>query len=175
MKKLISRKLLLDTPVFKVSDNRVIDPHGQEIHRLIVEHDGSAVVMPVNEKGRVLLVRQYRYPARTSLWELPAGKVDEGESPLRAAKRELKEETGFQARKWKKLIRFYASPGFQQEAMTLFLARDLQAGEAEPGEGEENIEMQWFKLREIEDGIRTGKICDAKTIIGMYYYQHFIK
>ena len=96
-----------------------------------MQHGGSAVMMPVDEKGRMLLVRQYRLPAKAFLWELPAGRVDKGETVLQAAKRELTEETGFKAKKWTKLASFYVSPGFLAEKMTVFLAEDLTARRAE--------------------------------------------
>ena len=97
--KLISSEKLLETPIFSVTQDRAIDPDGFEIKRAIVQHGGSAVMMPVDEKARVLLVRQYRLPAKAFMWELPAGRVDAGETVLQAAKRELVEETGFKAKK----------------------------------------------------------------------------
>src|SRR5579862_4812648 len=110
--KTISSKELIRTSIFHVTLDRAIDPDGFEIKRAIVQHGGSAVVMPVDQRGHVLLVRQYRLPALRYLWELPAGRVDEGETPLQAARRELGEETGYRARTWKKLAVFFPSPGF---------------------------------------------------------------
>ena len=109
--------------------DHALDPDGFEIKRAIVQHGGSAVMMPVDDKKRILLVRQYRLPARRYMWELPAGRVDEGETPLQAAKRELVEETGYRAKKWKKLAEFYPSPGFLAEKMTIYLATGLTEGE----------------------------------------------
>jgi ADP-ribose pyrophosphatase len=173
MKKLISSKRMLKTPIFTVSDNWLLDPAGNKIRRIMVEHGGSAVVMPVDEQGRVCLVRQYRYPAQKYMWELPAGVIDPGETAIQAAKRELQEETGYKARKWKKLINFHPSPGFQQEHMTIFLARGLVAGDANLGH-DEHLEVKWFEAEEIEDQIRRGRFTDAKTIIGMYFYRHLL-
>ncbi|HEX6895113.1 MAG TPA: NUDIX hydrolase, partial [Bryobacteraceae bacterium] len=116
------------------------------------------------------LVRQYRMPARQYLWELPAGKLDPGETPLKAAKRELREETGYSARKWEKLVMFYPSPGYIGENMTIFLATDVKAGEAQPMD-DENIETRWFTAKEIEEGIRSGKIIDGKTMIGYFNWK----
>ena len=121
-------------------------------------------MMPVDARGRILLVRQYRLPARAYLWELPAGRVDPGETVLRAAKRELREETGYTARKWTKLVTFWASPGYVAEKMTIFAAEQLTPGEAKPME-DERIETRWFTLREIEALIDAGKLVDGKTII----------
>jgi ADP-ribose pyrophosphatase len=133
----------------------------------VVRHAGSAVMMAVDDKKRVLLVRQYRLPADKYLWELPAGKVDEGETPLQAARRELIEETGYRARKWEKLSTFYPSPGFVAERMTIYLATKLTAGTATPMD-DERIETRWYKRKELAEMIRTGKIEDAKTIIGFH-------
>jgi len=105
--KLISSSEICTTPIFRVTLDRALDPDGFEIKRAIVRHDGSAVMMPVDDRGRVLLVRQFRLPARQYMWELPAGRVDEGETPLQAARRELVEETGYRAKKWHKLAMFY--------------------------------------------------------------------
>ena len=127
-------------------------------------------MMPVDSRGRVLLVRQYRLPARQYMWELPAGRLDPGETALQAARRELVEETGFRARTWRKLATFYPSPGFLAEKMTIFLAKDLIAGDAKPME-DERIETHWFTRRELADGIRRGKIIDAKTMIGFLHYR----
>src|ERR1035437_11148671 len=110
--KLISSEEICRTPIFWVTQDCAVDPGGFEIKRAIVQHGGSAVMMPVDAKGRVLLVRQYRLPARAYLGELPAGTVDPGEKPLQTARRELVEETGYRARKWTKLAEFYPSPGF---------------------------------------------------------------
>jgi ADP-ribose pyrophosphatase len=167
--KLISSTEITSTPIFSVTLDRAIDPRGFEIKRAIVQHGGSAVIMPVDERGRVLLVRQYRLPARRYLWELPAGRVDEGESVLKAARRELREETGYTAKSWKKLAAFFPSPGFLAEKMAIFLATGLTAGPPTPME-DERIETRWFAARELGAWIDAGKIIDAKTIIG--YYRH---
>ncbi len=127
-------------------------------------------MMAVDDKNRVLLVRQYRLPARASMWELPAGRLDPGESPLKAAKRELKEETGYSAKKWKKLVSFFPSPGFLAERMTIFLARNLTEGEQSTME-DERIEIRWFKAKEVEKMLLDGKITDAKTMIGFLFWR----
>jgi len=170
--KIISSKELLRTPIFWVTQDVAFDPEGFEIKRAIVQHGGSAVVMPVDDLKRVLLVKQYRLPARRYMWELPAGRVDEGETTLQAARRELAEETGYRARKLEKLAEFYASPGFLAEKMTIYLARDLTAGKATPME-DERIETQWYSAREIDKLIQTKKILDAKTMIGFFHWKRY--
>jgi ADP-ribose pyrophosphatase len=170
--KLISSTELNHTPIFRVTMDRAIDPDGFEIKRAIVQHGGSAVMMPVDERGRILLVRQYRLPARQYLWELPAGRLDEGETPLKAARRELAEETGYRARRWEKLAVFFPSPGFLSEKMTIFLATGLTSGDAQPME-DERIQTRWFSPREIDDWIKAGKILDAKTMIGFLRWKRY--
>lgn len=170
--KLISSKELLKTSIFRVTQDHALDPAGFEIKRAIIQHPGSAVMMPVDEKGRVLLVRQYRLPARSYLWELPAGRIDPGETPLKAAKRELIEETGYRAKKWTRLASFWASPGFLAEKMNLFLATELTAGESKPME-DERIEMRWFPAKELDAMIRDGKMHDGKTMIGFLTWKRY--
>jgi ADP-ribose pyrophosphatase len=168
--KLLSSTEISHTPIFRVTLDRAIDPDGFEIKRAIVQHGGSAVMMPVDDRGHILLVRQYRLPARQYLWELPAGRVDEGETPLQAARRELVEETGYRARQWKKIAAFYPSPGFLAEKMTIFRATGLTAGESTPME-DERIETRWFSPRDLKAAIQSGKIIDAKTMIGFCRYK----
>jgi len=172
--KLISSKKLLKTPIFSVTQDKAIDPDGFEIKRAIVQHGGSAVMMPVDDGNRILLVRQYRLPAKSYLWELPAGRVDKGETVLQAAKRELIEETGYKASKWTKLSSFYVSPGFLAEKMTIFLARNLTEGEQKPME-DERIQLQWYSAKELDQLIREGKIQDAKTIIGFLSWKQYVR
>src|SRR4051812_3529350 len=120
--KQIQSKILLKTSIFTVTQDKAYDPEGFEIERAIIQHRGSAVMMAIDKNRRVLLVRQYRLPARDYLWELPAGRVDAGETVLRAARRELKEETGYRATRWTRLASFFVSPGFLAEKMTIYLA-----------------------------------------------------
>ena len=168
--KIVSSVEKLKNKLFTVSEDHAVEPGGFEIKRDIVHHRGSAVMMPVDERKRVLLVRQYRLPAQGFLWELPAGSVDPGEKPLQTAKRELKEETGYRAKKWTKLTSFLPSPGFLTEKMTIFLATDLTAGEATPM-GDERIETRWFTRKEIEAALDSGEIRDAKTMLGYFFWK----
>jgi ADP-ribose pyrophosphatase len=170
--KTISSEELIRTPIFHVTFDRALDPDGFEIKRAIVQHGGSAVMMPVDEHGRILLVRQYRLPARQYLWELPAGRVDAGETPLQTARRELAEETGYRARTWKKLAVFYPSPGFLAEKMTIYLATNLTSGVQAPME-DERIQTRWFSAREVDRMIETGKIIDGKTQIGFLRWKRY--
>ena len=168
--KLISSVEKYKNNLFSVSEEHWVDPSGFEIRRAIVHHDGSAVMMAVDDRKRILLVRQYRVPARAYLWELPAGRLDPGEKPLQAAKRELAEETGYRAKHWKNLVTFYPSPGYVAEKMTIFVATDLTEGKAQPME-DERTETRWFTSKEIEERIQSGKIIDGKTMIGYCHWK----
>jgi ADP-ribose pyrophosphatase len=172
--KIISSVERLENRLFTVSEDHAVDPSGFEIKRFIVRHRGSAVMMPVDDRKRILLVHQYRLPAKRMLWELPAGSIDEGEKPLETAKRELKEETGYRARNWKKLASFFPSPGFLTEKMTIFLATGLTAGEATPMD-DERIETSWFSAKEIEAAIDDGEIQDAKTMLGYFFWKRSLR
>jgi ADP-ribose pyrophosphatase len=169
--KITSSREVYKCRLFRVTEDRAIDRKtGFKIQRSVVRHAGSAVMMAVDDKKQILLVRQYRLPAERYLWELPAGKLDPGEKPLQAAKRELAEETGYRARTWSKLASFWVSPGYVEERMTIFLATDLTAGEATPMD-DERIEARWFTPKEIAEMIASRKIDDAKTMIGFYAWK----
>lgn len=158
-------------PVFWVTTDEVLEPTGVRVRRDIVRHSGSVVVLAVEESAsgpRVLLERQYRHAAGQFLYELPAGRIDEGENELKAAKRELLEETGYSARRWRRILRFWASPGFVAEAMSLYLARDLRQGVAQP-EDDEAIEFQLMPLKKAMAMVLNGAIQDAKTIAGVLW------
>ena len=173
--KITNSKEVYQCRLFSVTEDEAVDPKtGFTIKRSVVRHAGSAVMMAVDEKKRILMVRQYRLPAEKYLWELPAGKVDPGEKPLQAAKRELAEETGYKARTWTKLASFWASPGFVQERMTIYLATDLTAGAATPMD-DERIEARWFTRKEVREMIAAAKIEDAKTMVGFLTWQNSLR
>jgi ADP-ribose pyrophosphatase len=167
--KIISSKEVLKSKVFTVVEEVAQDNSGFEIHRAIVRHPGSAVMLAVDEAERILLVKQFRLPAEKDLWELPAGCIDPGETPLQAAKRELREETGYQAKKWVKLISYWASPGYVAEKMNVFLASGLTAGAQQPMD-DERIETRWFARKQISEMIHSGKLEDGKTLIGYFMW-----
>jgi ADP-ribose pyrophosphatase len=172
--KIVKSKELLKNKLFTVVEEHAVDPDGFEIHRSIVKHAGSAVMIAVDENDRVLLVHQYRLPAEDKLWEIPAGRLDPGESPLQAAKRELAEEAGVKARKWVKLSSFWASPGYVAEKMNLFLATELKHGEQNLMD-DERIEIKWFSKKDVRRMILRGEIADAKTIVAFYLWLEWKK
>ena len=168
--KIVSSREYFRNALIALTVDEIIDPDGFPLTRAIVHHPGSSVVMARDARGRILLVRQFRAPVRQFVWELPAGKIDPGETALSAARRELKEETGFTARRWSKLVSFWASPGFLAEKMNIYLAESLTPGKAQPVD-DERIERRWFALKDLEAAVARGKIVDAKTMIGLYTWK----
>jgi len=158
--------------VFSVWRHEAVEPGGMRVTRDVVHHHGSAVILPRFSDGRIVLVRQYRLAAGAELWELPAGTVDEGETPLQTARRELAEETGYRSSKWRKLAAFYPSPGIIAERMTLFLAENIRPGAARP-EADERIAVESFAMRALLRMMRDGEICDAKTLVGLLYWRQW--
>ena len=141
------------------------------VRRDVVRHPGSVVILAVDEscpQPRVLLEWQYRHAAQSFLWELPAGRIDEGEGEVAAAKRELREETGYTASHWRLVLKYYASPGFVDETMAVYLARGLRRGLAQPEE-DEVIRKRFFAVSDIVQRILKGKIRDSKTIAGVLW------
>ena len=144
--------------------DRVGLPNGAESVREVVRHRGAAVVLPVLEDGRVVLVRQYRYPVAESLLELPAGTLEPGEDPLACAARELAEETGFNARTLAPLGRFYSAPGYTDEALLAVLATGLERTATLDPDHDELIDVELVAGGEVLRRVASGEIRDAKTI-----------
>ena len=171
--RVISSKTAFRGPVFSVMTDEVEEPGNVRARRDVVRHSGSIVVLPLDDSGRtprVLLERQYRYAAGRRMWELPAGRIDAGEGKLAAAKRELLEETGYTASKWQRALFFYVSPGFLDESMTVYLARGLKKGLAQPEE-DERIALRFFPLAQAVRMAMMGKIIDAKTIAPLLWLE----
>jgi ADP-ribose pyrophosphatase len=172
--KLLSSRPVYRGPAFWVTTDHVLEPGGVRARRDIVHHTGSVVILAVDDaksEPRVLLERQYRHAANDFLWELPAGRIDPGEKELPAAKRELIEETGYRAEYWRRIFKFYASPGFVAETMSVFLATGLRAGKAHPEE-DEKIHKRMVPLASAVRMVLKGKIRDAKTISSVLWLNH---
>jgi len=170
--RIIRSKMIYSGPVFGIRRDELIEPGGVRTTREMITHSGSVVVLPVLPDGRVLLVRQYRHAARQFLWELVAGRIDEGESPRKAAARELIEETGYRAKRFRIFLDFFPSPGFLEERMFILLAEGLSEGIAQPEE-DEKIESRAYNRKELEQMIQRRIIRDGKTIAGLLYYFRF--
>jgi ADP-ribose pyrophosphatase len=171
---ILSSEVVFDGPLFKIVRDKLIEPGGAENVRDVIRHNGSVVILALDSSRSkkdpwIVVERQYRHAANQFLWELPAGKLEEGEEAVAGAKRELEEETGYQAKKWKPLVEYFASPGFLGESMKVFLAEGLVAGEAHP-EADENIELRLVKLSEVLKMIAKGAILDGKTLTSVLLY-----
>lgn len=158
--------------VFSLERHRVLEASGKYVSKDIIRHPGSAVILPILDDGRIVLIRQYRVAIGAIVWELPAGTRDPRETFLQTARRELKEETGFRAANWKKLVEYYPSPGFLNERMAIFLATGLKAGRANPEEDEQITTHPTSPAAALRM-IRSSQICDSKTLIGILFWLKF--
>ena len=175
---MLSSETVFNGPLFRVSRDKLIEPGGAEVVRDVVRHNGSAVILAVdNAKSKkdpwIVMERQYRHAAGRFLWEVPAGKLEPGEDALAGAKRELEEETGYRARKWWELVEYWASPGFLGESMKVFVAEGLIPGDSRPEE-DERIEMRLVKLSELLKAIEKGDILDGKTLSSVLLYARLL-
>ena len=172
--RLVSTRTVYRGPVFWVTTDHVREPGGVKARRDLIHHSGSVVVLAVDDSEstpRVLLERQYRHAAGDYLWELPAGRIDPGEPELKAAQRELLEETGYTATTWRRILKFYASPGFVAETMAVYLATGLRRGVAQP-EDDEVIYKRMVPLPSAVRMVLGGTIRDAKTISSVLWLDH---
>ncbi len=175
--KILDSKVVYQGPLFRVMHDHLIEPDGTESQRDVIRHNGSVVILAVDHDKHkkhkkdpwIVIERQYRHAAGQYLWELPAGKLDAGETPVEGAKRELAEETGYAAKQWTPLVEYFASPGFLGEAMKVFLAEGLVAGEAHPEE-DEHIDFRLVRLSELLEMVDKGKIVDGKTLTTVLLY-----
>lgn len=154
--------------VFSVDRDRVKMPNGRAVTIDLVRHSRSVVLVPVPEPGKVILIRQYRYAVNAFLWELPAGSVDEGESPEEAARRECHEEIGLVPSTIVRLTAMYPTPGYCDEEMVFFRLSGLEKTDVQADVDEdEDIESRIFELRDARDMVRSGEIQDMKTLVGL--------
>jgi ADP-ribose pyrophosphatase len=171
--KVVSSQVSYEGPLFRVYTDKILE-NGREVTRDVVRHNGSVVILAIDDtKSKrdpmIVVERQYRHAAKEYLLEVPAGKMEEGEEALAAAKRELLEETGFKAKRWRKMVRYFASPGFLGEWMQVFTAEGLTSGDAQP-EYDEQLEIKLLPLSRLLSMIEEGKIYDGKTLISVMLY-----
>jgi ADP-ribose pyrophosphatase len=170
--KVVESKTIFHGKVFDIKVDEIeYNGTGNKASRQVAVHPGGAVIVPVKNDGKILLITQYRYPLNKTIFELPAGKLEKNEDPQVCATRELTEETGYKSNKVSKLGKICTTPGFCDEILHIFLAEELIPGDHAREEGEEGIEMFEFTLDEIDEKIRKGEIVDAKTICGITFYK----
>jgi len=162
----LEHRRVFDGRIFGVDVDEVEEPGGVRGLREVVRHAGSVAALPVHEDGRVVLVRQYRYTVDEDVWELPAGRLDDGESPEEGARRELEEEVGLRAGVLEPISVFYTTPGFCDETMHLFRAATLSSVPPRPEE-DERIEVGTFTLAEAREMIRRGSVREGKTLVAL--------
>lgn len=175
--KLLRRKKIYEGRVFNIIVDDVEYPSGNHSIREVAEHAGGAVILAVNDRKELILIYQHRYPIDRFIWELPAGKLNPGEDPLHCAQRELAEETGHNAEKWKKLTAIYTTPGFCSEMLHIFLATGLSARPEGRmlEEGELTMTMNYVPVEEALAMIDRGDIVDGKSICGILIGERLVK
>jgi ADP-ribose pyrophosphatase len=172
--KILSSEMIYQGRVFGLRRDEVLEPSGVRATREVITHPGSVVVLPVLPNGRIVMIRQYRHATRQYLWELVAGRKEPEETPKEGAARELLEETGYRAKRFKVFLDVFPTPGFLEERMYLLLAEGLIAGEAEPEE-DEKIEVRAYKVNELKKMIKSGRLRDAKSVAAILYYLTFLR
>jgi ADP-ribose pyrophosphatase len=172
--KIVNSTMVFQGKVFGVRRDEAVEPGGLRATREVITHPGSVVVLPVLADGRIVMIRQYRHATRQYLWELVAGRIEKGEPVKKAAARELREETGYRAKRYSEFLSVFPTPGFLEERMHILLAEGLTEGEAEP-EADEKIISHAYTVEELKRMMRTRKLIDGKSIAGILYYLTFLR
>ena len=172
--KTLESKTIFDGKIIKVQVDQALLPDGHQALREVCRHPGGVAVLALTEEGTVYLVRQFRYPLGEELLELPAGKLEYGEDPFLAGQRELSEETGLEARAWVDLGKIYSSPGFCDEKIHLYFARDLIRKESHLDE-EEFLDVETMPLSELVEKCCSGEISDGKTVAAVLKVQALLQ
>ena len=170
---LIKTETLLQGRVFTIRRDLVRTPDGRESKYDIIEHGGSVLIVPIDQDGNLLFVRQYRHAAGLELLELPAGTLDEGEAPEVCAAREIREETGFSAGRLEEIGKFYLAPGYSSEYMHVFLARDLKPDPLQHDE-DEFLTLETIPLAKALEMAERGEVPDAKSLAGLFFARRYL-
>lgn len=165
----IKRRLIYDGRIFKIYRDDVQFPNKNKSVRELVEHSGGVSILAQNEEEKILLIKQYRYPIDEIIYEIPAGKIEAGEKAVECAKRELREESGYQAEKFIKLFEIFPTPGYSTEKIQIYKAENLKFVGQDLDEGE-YLEVVPKNRIEITELLKRGKIKDSKTLIALMYY-----
>jgi ADP-ribose pyrophosphatase len=169
-RRLIESQQIFIGAIFNVDRDRLVEDDGTEVVREVVRHPGGAGGLPLFDDGRVALVKQYRHPTGRELLEIPAGRIEDGETPVACAAREIEQETGFRARYLEKLAEFYSTPGFCEEKLHVYLATELLPVPRDL-DHDEFVEIVYLPLVEAVEMARDGRIEDSKTIIALFLAQ----
>lgn len=167
----VSKEVIFKGKILNLEKYNVKLPNGNLSTREVVDHPGAVAILPIDSEGNIYFVKQYRFPIRDILFEIPAGKFDSpNEDPLECWKRELEEETGLKAKEWIYLGYIYTTPGFSNEKIHLYVAKNLHNVGSNPDD-DEFVEVFKFNVYEVEQMIKNGKITDAKSICAFYRYK----
>lgn len=172
--KILNSEIIFRGKVFNTKVDQIEYDSGNKAVREVAEHPGGAVVVPVTDDGKIVMVTQHRFPMNKVLLELPAGKLSKNEDPKVCAVRELEEETGYKSDNVIELGSIYTTPGYSTEKLWIYLAKDLKAGNHNREEGEFGMEVFEFSFDEVEEKIYNGEIVDGKTICGIYLAKKII-
>jgi ADP-ribose pyrophosphatase len=170
----VSSRNVYDGELLHVRADRARLPDGKVAVREYITHPGAVVIIPLLDNGELVLERQHRYPLHRDFYELPAGKIDRGEDPLQCAQRELLEETGYSAKKWRYITTLYPCIGYSDEKLLYYLAEDLTFTSASLDDGE-HLEVFTLTLAAAVDWVRTGKITDNKTVSGLLWAEKVLR
>lgn len=171
--KTISTELMYKGNIINVERLTVELPNGKIATRDVVRNPGASVIVPVTDNGEIVMVEQFRKPNEKTFIEIPAGKLDAGEEPIKCAERELKEETGYTAKELKKILTLNPAPAFADEVLHIYLATGLSRGEAHPDE-DEFISARTYKIDEVLNMIDEGQITDSKTVAGVLFAVRYL-
>jgi ADP-ribose pyrophosphatase len=173
--KLKNSKVVFNGIMLSLKVDTIEYKNGNTGKREVAIHPGGAAVVPVTSEGKIVLLTQFRHPVQKDTLEIPAGKLDNNEDPFVCAKRELEEETGYRSDNIKKLGEIYTTPGFCNEVLHLYIARDLVPGDHNREDGEEGMELFELTFDEIDEKIKNGELLDAKTICAVYMAKQILK
>ncbi len=165
----LSRKRIYDFPSFSINESEVMLPDGKTRIRPWIDHNGSVAVLAINEEGRIAIERQYRFAIKTLTYEVPAGHREEGEEYDFAARRELLEETGYEAEQLRLLGYMTPAGSTSTEKTAIFVAQGLRKVARQELDEDEFLSVNWMKVEEVEDLVREGRIWDPKTMCALYY------
>jgi len=173
--RIVKSEVIFKGKVFNTIVNQIEYDSGNKAVREVAEHPGGAVVVPVTDDGKIVMITQHRFPMNEVLLELPAGKLNKDEDPFICAVRELEEETGYKSNNVKELGSIYTTPGYSTEKLWIYLAKDLKPGNHNREEGEFGMQVLELSFDEIENKIHSGDIVDSKTICGIFLAKKFIQ